>query len=270
MKPLRELGFSMEERAKILQEFCCLKEAYNIRIKDLAKETKLSKRTIVRILKGVKNLRLDTIKILKEFIEKYNNNIPSFPSFDDGLHALIMQQMKIGTIANSRKSEKYSGVYKCYRMTVYSEEVVVTGLRIWVDSDSVPRFTHVEKVPDETNVFGDSPDRMLQHEGYVFFKERRAHFISVGGSNVRSLIAVGSSNEGSFHLSGILLSVDAIRKIPFAAKVLIRRVSKDLDVEAITSDLGVLPPSDAEVKDIVSYLNNSCPDHGVLRPKELD
>lgn len=145
--------------------------------------------------------------------------------------------------------ERFANEYRVVRAHMPSRKPLVSRLIIRGDNDNtVIRFTHHHVVSDALSLFDDpkaletnngsdvkndeSPN-VLSYEGFVFNCERRAFLLSTSimTKHVKEMILHMPASGSHISFKGLLLTVSADDREPFAARVLVQKLPKILTDE---------------------------------------
>jgi len=270
MSDNRELGFSEAEYGQLRKELTVIKKERRLTFGLLEEGSGVSEPTIKRFLKGGRSPQPQTFSRLKRYVESLRPLIDETRELDTDLYHYLKRRMNIDADYQRRQVQRFRGTYICYRLSVFSKEIVATYFKVWdQEDDHIPRFTHIESVSDEKNLFGDAPRRILRHSGFLLAKERRLYFLSAASGNFRQLIGLASSNLDVKDFAGVMVSVDAKERSPFAARILARYSGPNHEIGQISSKLGLFKLNDAKFATMLPSLRNDPTEDGVLLAPDM-
>lgn len=231
-----------------------------------------SRRTLYRIFGDPDNyqIRDTTARQIENLLTAIDGRIDGQepnPLVVPQLFSLLSQSMALSSQTSREFLERYNGCYKCVRVTTDSKQILVTHLRIHETTPDIPCFTHIESVPDEASAVGGRGRRILMHEGVILARQRRATFLSPSGY-LRQMTCVISTNSTRPAFSGLLLSVDAIRELPFAARVFLVCTEEITDDDVIGHpDYGLFEADSQQYASFMPYISNAIDGMSVLCPE---
>lgn len=270
MNDVSELGFSEAEYGRLRKELSTIKEERRLTFGHMEDGSGVSEPTIKRFLKGRHLPKPQTFQRLKRYIESLRPMVDEARELDTDLYHYLRRRMNIDAEYQRRQLQRFRGAYICYRLSVYSKEIVATYFKVWdQNDDKIPRFTHIESVPDEKNLFGDAPRRILRHSGFLLARDRRLYFLSAASGNLRQLIGLASSNSDVKDFAGVMVSVDAKERLPFAARVLARYSGLNHEIGQLDSKLGLFKLDDARFETMLQSLRNEPTEDGVLLAPDI-
>ena len=230
-----------------------------------------SRRTVYRIFSDPDNIKIRDstarqIENLLSFLKDHDAQVAPMSALSKTAGASLRRISSTTQSKSIAFLEHHAGCFKCIRMTTSSKQILVTHLRVFKEAGGSAGFEHVECIPDEASDLPDRPYRILNHRGYVLLNDRLAHFLSPYPA-LRQLTCVISTNQSYPTLSGILLTQDAIRGVPFAARVFVVK-SPDIDAAELaeSDDFGLFELDDDVYSAYLPYIRNSADTDTVLFP----
>jgi hypothetical protein len=230
-----------------------------------------SRRTIYRVFNDPENVKIRDatarqIETLLALLHDYDTQTAPKTVLSKSAGAALRRVSSTSQEKSREFLEHYSGCFKCIRLTTNSRQILVTHLRIFEQAGGFAGFEHVESIPDEARDLPDRPYRTLVHQGFVLLNDRLVHLLAPYPA-LRQLSCVISSNRSYPTLSGILLTQDAIRGFPFAARVFVVKTS---DIEASelpeSSEYGLFELDNDDYGPYLPYIRNSVAHDSVLFP----
>jgi hypothetical protein len=231
-----------------------------------------SRRTLYRIFNDPDNIRIRDatarqIETLLGLLQEHDTQTAPKLALSKTAGAALRRVSSTSREKSREFLEHHAGCFKCIRLTTRSRQILVTHLRVFEQAGGFAGFEHVESIPDEASDLPDRPYRTLVHQGFVLLNDRLVHFLAPYPA-MRQLSCVTSSNQQHPTMSGILLTQDATRGFPFAARVF---VVKTTDIEAselpASRDYGLFALDDENYGPYLRYIRNSAAADSVLFPE---
>ena len=230
-----------------------------------------SRRTLYRLFNDPENVRIRDatarqIETLLALLQDYESQATPKTALSKSAGAALRRVSSTSQEKSREFLEHHEGCFKCIRLTTSSGQILVTHLRVFEQAGGSAGFEHVESIPDEASDLPGRPYRTLVHQGFVLLEDRLAHFLSPY-PGLRQLSCVISSNRSYPTLSGILLTQDAIRGFPFAARVFVVKTA-DIDASELpeSSEYGLFELDDDDYGPYLPYIRNRPAPDSVLFP----
>lgn len=265
--------FTIEEKRLLVKRLEKAKES--VSLSSLYENSDLvgkipSKRTLYRLLQ-----RLDSVKIHDTTAQQIENlllivgntkaEVASDNILFSELYTSLQQLLRISRSQNRAFLKAFSGSYKCIRLTTKSKEILVTYMYIYGATGYIPRFKHIEVVPDEADLPGNRKARVISHYGFILPELRKATFLAFDGQ-IRQISCQISSNTNQPTFSGLLLTRDALDDHPFVSRVFIEK-TEDISHESVvkgSTDYGLFALDDPLYSSYLSYIENIAFSNGAL------
>jgi hypothetical protein len=230
-----------------------------------------SRRTLYRIFNDPENIRIrdataQQIETLLAIVQDYDAQAAPKIAQSKTAGAALRRVSSTSQEKSREFLEYHAGCFKCIRLTTRSRQILVTHLRVFEQAGGFAGFEHVESIPDEASDLPDRPYRTLAHQGFVLLNDRLVHFLSPYPA-LRQLTCVTSSNQHFPTMSGILVTQDATRGFPFAARVFVVKTS-NIEVSELpeSREYGLFELDDDKYGPYLPYIRNSAAADSVLFP----
>ncbi|MEM9358234.1 MAG: hypothetical protein AAGB04_18700, partial [Pseudomonadota bacterium] len=167
-----------------------------------------SRRTVYRIFNDpdgfrIRDITAQQIENLLLMLQNNEADLATRAAQKRDAYSALRPLCGVSRDANRAFLDAYEGTYRCIRLTTRSREILVTHLVIRAAAGDIPRFTHVELIPDEAQqIPSRNKLRMIKHDGYVLPIGRRATFVSFEGG-VRQMSCISSTNSDQPGFSGV-------------------------------------------------------------------
>lgn len=227
----------------------------NVSEADLAQEIGIARGTLRKVLSNAEKVsyRAAVVSRLASFLGVgYGNVDPVYKFFETGLDVQGGDRQKLRDLGT-----KHYTVYKLYSKR---QSVLVTHLTLSTEGGAT---TFVDRSVIRSP-FSQSSGKQAEftHRGLVFHKRTTVYFLSAESSNLR-LISVPASDFFNFNeASGLILGTNT--DFPYATRIYIKAETERVAKGA----KGHYETTAANVREILSLIQNETEDQGVLAPRQ--
>jgi hypothetical protein len=236
---------SAERRKKIHDDLVLLKKQERWSFAKLQEESGLSRKALAGLLHrdGDTSARISTLDRAEEFLATRQSQ----GGFVDKSTYIAIARGMGGSQDNARFIRDYGGEYRVIRAHVPSRRALVSTLFIIGDPDNlVIRYEHIHVVSDTASLFAHrkgisgsepSPNTLLGYKGFVFNSQKRAILLStslrVGHVKEMIINMPAIQNPPDAFLRGLVLTVSPHEGEPFAARIMVEKLPRDLTPEEL-------------------------------------
>lgn len=213
----------------------------------VADDVGVARSVISKFING-KSVRSYNLQLLRDYVNSDRAGERNTAFYGRDHYAAIAAGMGAQT-NNKEFIQRYSGIYLVLRTHVPSNLPLVSRLHIFGDPDNYTvRFRHEHAFKDELDVFPPDLPRpqtddetegdayKIVYKGFVFHTSDRAFLLSAdrGTGQIKEMILRLPASHFPAKMArsktflGLILTVSAEQRQPFAARVLVRQVVPDL------------------------------------------
>jgi transcriptional regulator with XRE-family HTH domain len=218
-----------EDRIRRLRTgIAAIRDEHRLPLDAIAEQSGVTRKTLARFLDARREgaPREYTLTQLEKFVEGTERKTgfvgkDTYLAIADGMGA---------ELDNADFLSAFGGEYRVLRAHVPSKRPLISTLTIFGDTDQrVIRYKQVHVVSDALSLFAtERKSTEIVYEGFVFNCHRRAFLMSTSRNTghvkeiILSMPATGKLSETS--IRGLLLTVSADERQPFAARLLVQKI----------------------------------------------